>query len=188
MSLNYINQKEDIRRAWQDPEGTLRKIGLRSGNQFADIGCGYGFFTLPAARLVGNMGKVYAVDINESAIEILQLRLKQENLEAVLRIDKAEHTVFCDNCMDIVFFSIVLHDFQDQHKVLKNARRMIKNDGVLVNLDWKNKPLPLGPPLEKKFSTQKTMSLIEDAGFQVTDFSDKHKYLYMVIARPKEII
>jgi hypothetical protein len=32
------------------------------------------------------------------------------------------------------------------------------------------------------------MSLIEDASFQVTDFSDKHKYLYMVIARPKEII
>lgn len=184
MDLEYLREKENLRRAWQNPEETLRKVGLKSGNYFVDIGCGYGFFTLPASRMVGSQGRVYALDINESAIETLQRRLSAESLKATLKVGRAEQTVFCEDCMDIIFFSIVLHDFQDQHRVLDNARKMIKNSGILVNIDWKKKPLPLGPPMEKKFSPQKTISLIEDSGFSVLELTDDHRYLYTLTAKP----
>ena len=56
---------EDRRRKWQNPEDILREIGLETGMTFLDIGCGNGFFTLPAARMVGPAGQVYGLDSGE---------------------------------------------------------------------------------------------------------------------------
>jgi ubiquinone/menaquinone biosynthesis C-methylase UbiE len=66
-SHRYV--EEAVRRKWHEPETTLKEIGLRAGMVFMDIGCGDGFFTIPAAQQVGETGKVYALDINDSAIK-----------------------------------------------------------------------------------------------------------------------
>lgn len=46
----------DEQRKWQNPENILAEIGLRSGMTFMDNGCGQGFFTIPAAKIVGDSG------------------------------------------------------------------------------------------------------------------------------------
>ncbi len=56
------------RKEWQDPEKILSTIGLEEGMTFIDVGCGEGYFALPAARRVGQDGKVYAFDINPDAV------------------------------------------------------------------------------------------------------------------------
>ena len=48
---------ETERRTWQNPEEILTAIGLKAGQTLIDIGCGEGFFTLPAARIVGPNGR-----------------------------------------------------------------------------------------------------------------------------------
>jgi 2-polyprenyl-3-methyl-5-hydroxy-6-metoxy-1,4-benzoquinol methylase len=53
---------EDGRRRWQNPEAILAYVGLKAGFTFVDVGCGNGFFTVPAARLVGDEGTVYGLD------------------------------------------------------------------------------------------------------------------------------
>ncbi len=53
---------EAERRQWQEPEPILKAIGMGPGKKIADIGCGSGFFTLPAARMAGKDGAVYGVD------------------------------------------------------------------------------------------------------------------------------
>ena len=45
------------------PKALLQSFGLQAGNFMADIGCGPGFFTIPAAEIVGPNGKVYAADM-----------------------------------------------------------------------------------------------------------------------------
>jgi len=50
---------DEIRRKWQDPDVVLMEIGLKPDATFIDVGCGEGFFTLPAVRLVGEKGRVY---------------------------------------------------------------------------------------------------------------------------------
>ena len=67
-----ILRDEQERRKWQNPENVLAEIGLKSGMTFADIGCGQGFFTIPAAKIVGESGKVYASDISETNIQKLR--------------------------------------------------------------------------------------------------------------------
>ncbi len=176
---------EDERRKWQDPEAILANIGVKPLSVFMDIGCGDGFFTLPAARIVGAMGTVYALDIDAVAIGKLKEKADAEGLHNLtLKIDKAEDTVFCQACADFVFFGIDLHDFADPAKVLANARKMLKPTGKVVDLDWKKEGMEFGPPLAKRFSEERTVRLMETAGFTVESVKEIKPYFYLVIARP----
>jgi ubiquinone/menaquinone biosynthesis C-methylase UbiE len=176
---------ERERRRWQNPEAILVDIGLRSGFTFMDIGCGDGFFALPAARLVGEEGKVYGLDVDSEAIRRLKEKASREGLRNVqLKVGAAEETVFCEACADVVFFSIVLHDFDDPSRVLLNAKRMLKQTGTLVDLDWKKKHMELGPPIQTRFSEEKAVDLIEAAGFKVETVEQAGQYHYLIVAGP----
>lgn len=175
---------DEERREWQNPELILKKIGVKPGFTFIDIGCGEGFFALPAARLVGEKGKVYALDIDDEAVERLEEKAAQENLRnLVLKVGEAEDTILCEKCADIVFYGIVLHDFASPEKVLANAQKMIKPDGRLVDVDWKKKPMELGPPLRIRFSEAQAVELIERAGFKIGKIEPSGLYHYIIVAR-----
>jgi ubiquinone/menaquinone biosynthesis C-methylase UbiE len=174
---------EESRRQWQDAEAILASIGLKPGATFVDLGCGEGFFALPAARLVGAGGRVYALDVRPEAVERLRQRASAEGLTNLhLRVGRAEDSVLCDACADFVFFGIVLHDFDEPAKVLANAARMLKPEGRLVNLDWKKEATALGPPLQIRFSQEKAIQLIEAGGFKVQTVTEAGPYHYLIIA------
>jgi len=152
---------------------------------FMDIGCGDGFFTIPAAQIVGEQGKVYAVDIDASAIERLKRRASEKDLNNVTAIvGAAEETIFCDECADIVFYSIVLHDFRDPAKVLQNAKQILKPTGTLVNLDWKKKLMPIGPPMRIRFSEEQALNIIKQASFTIESVKDLGRNFYIITAKP----
>ncbi|MBN1244003.1 class I SAM-dependent methyltransferase [Candidatus Bathyarchaeota archaeon] len=183
---NHKHFGEGAIRKWHHPEISLESIGLRSGMTFMDVGCGYGFFTIPAAQIVGEKGKVYAVDINASAIDQLKREAAEKGLKNIRAdVGEAEETVFCDACADIVFYSTVLHDFREPAKVLHNAKKMIKPDGTLVNLDWKKKPMPFGPPVQIRFSEEQASNLIKQAGFTIESVKDVGDDFYIVTAKPQ---
>ena len=176
---------DEERRKWQNPAVILHEIGLKPGDNFMDIGCGDGYFAIPASKIVGESGRVYGVDINTSSIEELKRNATGEgltNLELV--VGRAETTIFCDTCADIVFFGIDLHDFQDPLAVLKNAHQMLKPSGKLVDFDWKKIRMAFGAPFELRFSEEKAKNLIENAGFRVEIIKDIKPYNYLIIARP----
>ena len=174
---------ESERRMWQNPESTLLEAGVRSGLTFVDVGCGDGFFAMPAARIVGETGRVFALDENSNAIDRLKRKARIEglgNLQSL--IGKAENAVLCEECADIVFFGIVLHDFEEPKKVLENCKAMLKTTGRLVNVDWKKTPMEIGPPLRIRFSEQEAARLIESVGFKIESLREFPPYHYMVTA------
>ena len=174
---------ESTRRSWYNPEAILRD--LREGMIFVDVGCGDGFFSILAAKKVGANGKVYAVDSDASAIEKLNRKAKLEGLANIVsKVGAAEETIFCEGCADLVFFSMVLHDFANPAKVLQFARAMAKPTGKLVDLDWKKHELPFGPPSKIKFSVMHASKLIIDAGFLIVSAGDAGNYHYLITAEP----
>lgn len=173
------------RRKWQNPETILAGIGLKPGEIFMDIGCGEGFFTLPAARLVGAKGRVYALDINSEAIERLRQQALSDGLDNIsLVVNSAEDTLLCRQCADVVFFGQVIHDFRDPGSVLRNARKMIKPGGRLVDLDWRKEIMEMGPPRQIRFSEEEAARLIQQNGFVVRAIKAIGPYHYLITARP----
>ena len=176
---------DEERKKRQNPEVILAEIGLKPGMIFTDLGCGEGFFALPAARVVGEGGRVYALDINAESIELLKEAAAREGLENISAIAAAgEEGILCEECADIVFFGTVLHDFRDASLVLRNARAMIKPAGRLINLDWKKEPTEMGPPVAIRFDEAKASRLIGEAGFQVESVRDMGPFYYLIEARP----
>jgi ubiquinone/menaquinone biosynthesis C-methylase UbiE len=171
---------------WQNPEKILVSLGLRNGLTFVDIGCGEGFFAIPAAKIVGSTGKVLGVDINSDSINKLTNLAEKESLyNLILKIGRAEESILCDRCGDIVFFGIDLHDFHNPIMVLENAKKMIKPSGILVDLDWKKVPMEIGPPLRIRFSKEKAIQLIQQTGFKIIDVREVGPYHYLIRAKPK---
>ncbi len=178
-----FNLDENTRRSWFNPEAILRSTGLEKGMIFIDVGSGDGFFTMLAAQIVGETGKVFAVDIDPSAIERLRRRAAEKGFKNVKAIvAEAENTIFCEGCASVVFYSIVLHDFHDPLLVLKNAKHMLKPSGKLLDLDWKKKSMSFGPPERIRFSEEKASSLIESVGFKISRVSEAGPYHYVVVA------
>lgn len=173
-----------MRRTWYNPEKILKEIGLRKGTVFVDVGCGDGFFTLLAARALGEQGIVYAVDVDAESIERLKAKAEEQHLTNIrVKVAAAEETVFCKTCADVVFYSMVLHDFKDPAQVLRNAKKMLKPSGTLVDLDWKKMQMPFGPPVDIRLSEQQASKLITQAGFTVESPKEAGPYHYFMIAK-----
>jgi ubiquinone/menaquinone biosynthesis C-methylase UbiE len=176
---------EESRRETQMPEELLESIGLRRDMTFADLGCGIGFYALPAARIVRRKGRVLGVDVDADSIAQLRSRAEGEGLTNVrVEVGEAETYKPCEACADIVFFGMVLHDFRDPAAVLENARRIVKPGGKLVDFDWRKEQMDVGPPENIRFSEEKASGLIEAAGFKVTSVESEGEMFYLISARP----
>lgn len=176
---------ESVRRVWYNPETILKDIGLTKGMVFIDVGCGDGFFSLLASKIVGATGKVYSVDTDKSGIEKLKHKAAELGISNVYAtVGAAEETLLCKNCADMVFFSMVLHDFNDPTKVLLNAKQMLKPTGLVANLDWKKKQMQFGPPFQIRFSEDKASELITQAGFKIKNVTQAGEHHYIITAKP----
>ncbi len=137
-----------------------------------------------AAKIAGEKGKVLAVDIDASAIDKLKEKMAENGLNNVTAVvGTAEETIFCEKCADIVFYSIVLHDFQNPELVILNAKKMLSSSGKLIDLDWKKKQTLNGPPVRIRFSERQAQDIIEAAGFRVESMKDIGKDHYVITAR-----
>ncbi|MGZ4943138.1 MAG: class I SAM-dependent methyltransferase [Halobacteriota archaeon] len=182
MHHSYHNEAE--RRKWQNPEEILANAKVQAGDIFIDLGCGFGFFALPAAKIVGPNGLVCGIDIDSEALEKLRERAIEAGLRNIrVKEAQAEEVSLCDHCADVAFIGIALHDFKEPLKVLKNAKSALKSNGRLVNVDWKKRSMPIGPPLEIRFNEQEASSLITRAGFAIESVEDVGPYHYVILAR-----
>jgi ubiquinone/menaquinone biosynthesis C-methylase UbiE len=184
--MHFHRHSDEERRKWQNPEKILTDICLKPGMTFADIGCGRGFFTIPAAKIVGQMGKVLASDIDSESIDMLKENAQKENLRNIqTHVIKAEDKAICSNCADIIFFGQCLHDFENPVKALNKARETVKPSGLLANLDWKKEKMENGPPFDIRFSEEHASELIKDAGFEISTVKVAGPYHYLITAKPK---
>jgi ubiquinone/menaquinone biosynthesis C-methylase UbiE len=183
MHRHHTYRNDGERREWQNPEQILTEAGVKAGDVFIDLGCGFGFFAIPAAKITGSEGLVCGVDVDSEALEELRAQSGREGLGNLrVTLAAAEDVSLCERCADIVFIGIALHDFKDPFMVLQNAKRALKVGGKLVNVDWKKESTPFGPPVDIRFSESEAASLIERAGFNVVSIQDSGPFHYVIVA------
>jgi ubiquinone/menaquinone biosynthesis C-methylase UbiE len=184
----YKGISDGDRRKTMDPDVILPKIGLKPGMTFVDVGCGQGFFALPAAHIVGPKGRVYGIDIDREALDLLGRRATDASPKIILLRGDAEKTVACKGCADIVFFGISLHDFADPKKVLNNAWHMLKPGGVLADLDGKKINTEGEPHHGNRLSEKEASKLIEGANLKIESVEDISGMYYLIFAKKDSVI
>jgi SAM-dependent methyltransferase len=102
-------------------------LGIAPGKGVGDIGAGSGWFTVRAARRVGAVGLVYAVDINPEAIRYVGERAQKEKLRNVKTIlGKSDDPVLPANSVDAVLLLKTYHEVAQPVALLRNLRGALR--------------------------------------------------------------
>ena len=123
-----------LRRRFFDPVRTLLGAGIRPGQRVLEVGCGTGFFTVPAAELVGDEGCVYAIDLHPLAIEQVAKQVRDAGLGNVRLIKTdAREVGLASGIVDLVLlFGVVPSPTLPLDRLLPEMARLLKSEGTLA--------------------------------------------------------
>jgi ubiquinone/menaquinone biosynthesis C-methylase UbiE len=110
-------------------------LGIVPGKSVADIGAGSGFFTVLAARRVGDKGTVYAVDINPDAIQYIDARMKKEDLHNVKTILGKADDPRLPASVNAVLLLKTYHEIAEPIVLFRNLRRSLTKDAKVGVID-----------------------------------------------------
>ena len=118
-------------------EKRIRQFGIEKGMIVIDYGCGPGRYTTKLAELVGNKGKVYALDIHKLAINTVRRKIEKYNLKNIepILIDGYNSTLPNDTA-DVVCAIDMFPGIKKPTDLLKEIRRITKKDGILIIDGW----------------------------------------------------
>jgi predicted methyltransferase len=108
-------------------------LGVTPGKTVADIGAGSGWFTVRAAKRVGDSGTVYAVDINPEAIQYIEARIRKENLHNVKPILGKPDDPVLPAAVDAVLLLKTYHEVAHPIQLLRNLRASL-TEGAKVGV------------------------------------------------------
>jgi len=113
------------------PEEELNKLNIEEGQKILDYGCGIGSYSLPVANLVGEKGKVYALDKQPSAIKRVEERAQMERFRNIDTILSDGGTGLPGESVDVILLYGVLPEIENKESLLKELYRVLKPDGYL---------------------------------------------------------
>jgi ubiquinone/menaquinone biosynthesis C-methylase UbiE len=116
----------------RNPDKLLKAAGLKEGHKALEVGCGPGFFTIPAAKIVGDAGHVYAVDINPRAVDRVTKKTKREALTNVTAsCINASDTGLPGGSIDLAFVFGLRSVAGGLENVLSELHRVVRPGGTL---------------------------------------------------------
>ncbi|MEI6352702.1 MAG: methyltransferase domain-containing protein [Candidatus Nomurabacteria bacterium] len=121
------------------PVQIIESLALRKGDVVADLGCGSGAYVFAASKIVGDRGKIYAVDIHREILEKINHEAEKMNIINIdTLLSNIENKVQIESLScDVVIVSNVLGDIENYNNLLNEIKRILKPDGFLLVVDWK---------------------------------------------------
>jgi ubiquinone/menaquinone biosynthesis C-methylase UbiE len=168
-----------------DPSKILGLLGLgQNVVDVADFGCGYGTFTIPAAKII--RGEIYAFDIEPEMIEITKKKARElnlDNVEAVVRDFILEGSGLKGSSVDFVMLFNILH-VKNPTNLLKEACRILRPGGEVGIIHWNfDASTPRGPPMGIRPKPGQCRQWARSVGFIFEQQFDLKPYHYGIVSR-----
>lgn len=147
--INKSFQKPDIaefqgkfekegREAFDHRDRIVKACQIREGMTVADAGAGTGLFTRLFAPLVGERGRVFAVDISQDFIDHILLAAKKDNLKNIEGfVCKPDSVGLPEQSVDLVFICDTYHHFEFPQKTMRSIHKALKPNGRVVVVDFR---------------------------------------------------
>lgn len=164
-----------------DPFKVLEAASIRSGMHVADFGCGtLGHYVFPAAQLVGQEGRVYAVDILKSVLGGIESRMKLEGVSNVNPVwgdlERVRGISLPDESVDIGLIVNNLFMSAQQETMVRECVRMLRRGGRMIFVDWKPAGASFGPSPESRVTPEHAKNLAAAAGLTLEKDFEPGKY------------
>ncbi|MCK5701500.1 MAG: class I SAM-dependent methyltransferase [Cyclobacteriaceae bacterium] len=183
-SIELNTDPDPNRGSWQNPDLVIEKLGDLSGKIVADIGSGSGYFTFPISRVAN---KVLAIDIEQRYLDYiedrkLELPIEQADVIETRLTVEDEPNLHTDE-VDVILMVNVFYYLNDRSAYMKIVNNALRENGILVLVDFKPGDLPVGPSGDKVPLGEVSENL-KSAGF--TDVSldlESLQYQYIITAK-----
>lgn len=159
-------------RLWPAPGETLRRLGVSEGTTVAEVGCGNGYFAVPAAA-IASPGTVYALDIDPALLQGCERVADREGLDNLVTVegDARELAQELPERVDTLLIANTFHGVEDPGSLVQQAHEALRPGGRLVVVNWHDRPRaettvlgePRGPPTELRLSPEEATSIVREA-------------------------
>lgn len=145
------------------PSQIINSLAIGNRDVVADFGCGNGAYVFAISRLVGDTGKVYAVDIHTNILDKINREADKMNIINIDTIssDIEERVQIDSYSCDIVIISNVLSEVDNSENVVKEAKRILKPGGIVLIVDWKNTEHVLSAKRHRTLKVEEIETLLD---------------------------
>ncbi len=160
-----------------DSDLVFKKLALHSGDTLLDLGCGAGDYSIYAAKIVGESGAVYALDLHQEMLDNICEKAHAQGLSNIHPVvsDIRQRVDLPDDRIDTCLIATVLHtiDFPTDKAILfSEVRRVLKPEGKLAVIECKKENSLHGPPMMIRISPEELETGLVEYGFSKTEYID----------------
>jgi arsenite methyltransferase len=159
----------------------IETLGVKPGMKVADLGSGSGLFTRPIAKAAAPGGVVYAVDINEALLKIVDRSAKDQKIESIRTVLAATDDPKLPEPVDLILICDTLHHIQNQPQYVKGLSKYLRPGGRVAIIDF-SKDWPVGHEM-MVYSLEALEGWMRDAGFTRASAHDFLDNSFFVIWR-----
>jgi ubiquinone/menaquinone biosynthesis C-methylase UbiE len=176
---DWLMRKE--RQSEEDCNRLVKALKIKPGQTVCDMGCGNGFYTMRMARLVGERGRVLAVDIQPEMLSLLDKQLKGKkikNVEPILSTPIDPNLP--EGKVDLILIVDVYHEFSYPEHMLQAMRKSLAPGGRIALAEFRLEDPAVPIKLLHKMSKEQILKEYEPNGFKLVEQFDELPWQHLM--------
>lgn len=136
ITAQYSEDSWNERDKWMNVSQLLKWADVHKNGKVADIGCHEGYLSMHLARVVGENGMVYAVDVREDRLEKLRDHANKRQFQNIVpTLGEYDNPMLPENRMDVVFVVDAYHEMSEYRTMLSHIHKSLKPGGRILILE-----------------------------------------------------